>query len=59
MGKMKDVLIEIQELVRHGLTFDQIMSTGDYPAAWVRDVFEQSRGPQEPFSDEEFEDVPY
>lgn len=59
MGKIKNVLIEIQELVEAGLGYDQIMACGEYPAQWVRDIIEQNRGPQEPFTPTEFEDVPY
>lgn len=59
MGKIKNVLIEIQELVEAGLSYDQIMACGEYPAEWVRQVIEESRGPQEPFGSMEFDDVPY
>ena len=59
MGKIKNVLIEIRELVDEGLNYDQIMECGTYPAEWVRQIIVEKRGPLEPFDDVEFEDVPY
>lgn len=60
MSKIKDIIIDVTELMQAGLSFDQIVDCTDYPDELIRQVFQRygfsNLEVPEYF---EFEDVPY
>lgn len=60
MAKIKNLVIDVCELIDAGLSFDQVMECTDYPAELVRQVFERYGYTDMPLPESyDFDDVPF